>query len=71
MELQFHLVPASKQPQNLYDIHLVLYVQSQTPDDGLRYRPKHVVCSSLLYRACCFNLLFIVPIHALHCTLKH
>jgi len=30
MELQFHLVPASKQPQNLYDIHvhLMLYVQS-------------------------------------------
>ena len=28
MELQFHLVPASKQPQNLYDIYLMLYVQS-------------------------------------------
>jgi hypothetical protein len=27
--------------------------------------------SSLLYRAaCCFNLFFIVPTHALHCTLK-
>ena len=25
---QFHLVPASKQPQNLYDIYLMLYVQS-------------------------------------------
>ena len=25
---------ASKQPQNLYDIYLMLYVQSQTPDDG-------------------------------------
>jgi len=24
----FHLVPASKQPQNLYDIYLMLYVQS-------------------------------------------
>jgi hypothetical protein len=23
-----HLVPASKQPQNLYDIYLMLYVQS-------------------------------------------
>ena len=23
-----HLVPASKQPQNLYDIYLILYVQS-------------------------------------------
>ena len=28
MELQFHLVPASKQPQDLYDIYLMLYVQS-------------------------------------------
>ena len=28
MELQFHLVPASKQPQNLYDIYLMQYVQS-------------------------------------------
>jgi len=25
---QFHLGPASKQPQNLYDIYLMLYVQS-------------------------------------------
>jgi hypothetical protein len=27
---------ASKQPQNLYDLYLLLYVQSQTPDDGWR-----------------------------------
>jgi hypothetical protein len=27
-EQEFHLVPASKQPQNLYDIYLMLYVQS-------------------------------------------
>jgi hypothetical protein len=26
--LQFHLVPTSKQPQNLNDIYLMLYVQS-------------------------------------------
>jgi hypothetical protein len=26
--MEFHLVPASKQPQNLYDIYLMLYVQS-------------------------------------------
>ena len=36
---------ASRQ-QNLYNIHLMLYVQSQTPDDGRRDRPKHVECSS-------------------------
>ena len=28
MELQFHLVPASKQPQKMFDIYLMLYVQS-------------------------------------------
>ena len=33
---------ASKQPQNLYDIYLTLYVQSWTPDDGRKDRPKHV-----------------------------
>jgi hypothetical protein len=33
---------ASKQPQNLYVMYLMLYVQSQTPDDGRRDRPKLV-----------------------------
>ena len=28
MELQLQLVPTSKQPQYLYDIYLILYVQS-------------------------------------------
>jgi hypothetical protein len=37
---------ASKQPQNLYDIYLMLYVQSSTPHDGRRGRPKHVECCS-------------------------
>jgi len=27
-EMEFHLVPASKQPQDLYDIYLILYSQS-------------------------------------------
>jgi len=37
---------ASKKPQNLhvYDIYLMLYVQSWTPDDGRRDLPKHVEC---------------------------
>jgi hypothetical protein len=48
MELEFHLVPASKHPQNLYDINLMLYVQSYTPDDGGTDRPKHVECYSKL-----------------------
>jgi len=33
---------ASKQSTNLYDIYLMLYVQSWTPDDGRKDRPKHV-----------------------------
>jgi len=37
---------ASKQPQDLYDIYLMLYVQSYTPDDGLRDHLKHVECYS-------------------------
>jgi hypothetical protein len=32
---------------------------------------KQFYMSSLLYRACCFNLFFIVPTHALHYTLKY
>jgi hypothetical protein len=35
----------SKQPQNLYDLYLMPYVQSYTPDDGRRNRPKHVECT--------------------------
>ena len=42
--IQFLWLLASKQPQKLYDIYLMLYVQSQTPDDGRRDRPKHVEC---------------------------
>jgi hypothetical protein len=38
----FHLVPASKQSTNLYDIYLMLCVQSWTPDDGRKDRRKHV-----------------------------
>jgi hypothetical protein len=26
--------------------------------------------SSLLYRVCCYDFFFIVPTHALHCTLR-
>ena len=35
---------ASEQPQTLYGT--MLYVQSYTPDDGRRDRPKHVECCS-------------------------
>jgi hypothetical protein len=33
---------ASMQSTNVYDIYLMLYVQSWTPDDGRKDRPKHV-----------------------------
>jgi len=41
MELSFQLVPTSKQSTNLYDIYLMLCVQSWTPDDGRKDRPTH------------------------------
>ena len=37
---------ASKHPQDLCDIYLMLCVQPQTPDDGRRDRPKNVECCS-------------------------
>jgi len=39
------LLSASTQPY-LFDICLLLYVQSWTPDDGRKDRPKHVECHS-------------------------
>ena len=46
---------ASKQPQNLYG--MLLYVQSETPDDGRRDRPKHVECCSKIKQICDIVLL--------------
>ena len=51
-ELQFHLVPASMQSTNLYDMHLMLCVQSWTPDDGRKDRPKHVEWQSVNSQNC-------------------
>ena len=47
---QVYVIPvlwllATKQPQNRYDKNPMLYVQSQTPDDGQKDRLKHVVLS--------------------------
>jgi hypothetical protein len=54
MGLQFHLVPASKQSKNVYDIrvYLNLYVQSWTPDDGWKEGPKHVEWYSVNSKNC-------------------
>jgi len=49
--IQVSWLLASEQSTNLYDIYLVLCVQSWTPDDGQKDRPKHVewfrVCKSV------------------------
>jgi len=41
--LLIYLLLASSQ-QNLFDIFLMLYVQSQAPDDGRKDCPKHAEC---------------------------
>jgi len=38
--------PLSSRQQYLFDICLLLYVQSLTPDDVRKDRPKHVECYS-------------------------
>jgi hypothetical protein len=55
-EMEFHLVSSRKQPQNLYDIYLMLYVQSSTPDDGRKERPKHV--DRLKFKSPCIIISF-------------
>ena len=45
-------VPPSKQSTNLYDIYLMLYIQSGTPDDGRKDRPKHVEWYSVNSKNC-------------------
>jgi hypothetical protein len=49
---RWNLVPASKQSTNLYDICPKLYVQSWTPDDGRKDRPKHVEWYSINSKNC-------------------
>ena len=38
--------PLASRQQYLFDKWLLLYVQSCIPDDGRKYRPKHVQCHS-------------------------
>jgi hypothetical protein len=45
--MELNLVPSSKQSSNLYDMYLILYVQSWTTDDGRKDRPKHLGWYSL------------------------
>jgi len=37
-----HLMLASMQSTNWYDVYLMLYVQSRTPHDGRKDHPKRV-----------------------------
>jgi hypothetical protein len=67
-EMQFHLVPASKQATNLYDVYQMLCVQSWTPDDGREDRPKHVDWYSVNSKNCAFRLFYCRNI-ALSCCL--
>jgi len=41
-QVQLLLVSKLEQSLNLFDIFLMLYVHSKTPDDGRKDRPKHV-----------------------------
>jgi hypothetical protein len=43
--ITLYMLLASRQ-QYLFDKCLLLYVQSWTPDDGRKHRPKHVECHS-------------------------
>jgi hypothetical protein len=51
---------ASKQPQNLYDMYLMLYVQSYSPDDGRKDRPTHVQDSSKINKIEIICILFLL-----------
>jgi hypothetical protein len=42
VELSSILIPLVISQHNLYDIHLLLCIQYQTPDDGQKTCPKHV-----------------------------
>jgi len=53
-------VPASKQSTKLYDIYLILYVQSWTPDDGRKDRSKHVEWYSVNSNNCASNWFYYV-----------
>ena len=44
--------PLASSQQNLYDIYLMLYVQSWTPDEGRKDRPKHVDWYSINSKNC-------------------
>ena len=46
MRTRWNSFPLASRQQYLFDICLLLYLQSLTPDDGRKGRPKHVQCYS-------------------------
>jgi hypothetical protein len=55
--------------QYLLDIYLLLYVQSWTPDNGWKDRPKHVECypqNKINFRNCCIFLDLLYKCIAMH-----
>jgi hypothetical protein len=63
MELQFHLACTSKQSTNLYDIYLMLYVQSWTLDDGRKDHLKHVEWYSINSKNCASSWFYHRNLH--------
>ena len=55
--------PASKQSTNLCDIYLTLYVQSWTPDNWWKDRPKHVEWYSVNSKNCASSWFCYRKIH--------
>jgi hypothetical protein len=64
---RFHLVHASKQSTNLYDIYLMLCVQTWTPDDGRKNLPKHAewysVNSKIVHLVDCTIEMHLLPFY--------
>jgi hypothetical protein len=56
-------VPATMQSTNLYDIYVMLYVQSWTPYDGWKDRPKHVELYSINSKNCASSWFYYRKYH--------
>jgi len=56
--IQVRWLQATMQSTNLYDVYLMLYVQSWTPDDGRKDRPKHVEWYSVNSKNCASGWFF-------------
>jgi hypothetical protein len=62
--IQVSWLHASMQSTNLYDIYLILYVQSWTLDDGRKDRPKHVETERLYIQ----HQVYVIQVSWLHAS---